>query len=82
MGFSVIKGGRTPADEAEEIRQVASEHIVPAALELQKYAREGDLEAVRVVAHELLATLGAVISACPRPGPPRAPDVPGPTETP
>lgn len=67
MGLHVITGGRTSADDARDVQLVVCEHIVPAANELRRLAEEGDLEGVRVVSGELIAALGAVFAACPRP---------------
>jgi hypothetical protein len=54
-------------DPLDEIRQVVDDYLIPASLELKRSADDGDVDALRAYAFELLAATGTVVAACPRP---------------
>lgn len=54
---------RDPGD-MDEIRRVVDDHVRPAAAALKHSVDEGDADAVRAYAYELLVVTGIVIAAC------------------
>ena len=63
--------GRSSPDSGveriDDIVLVVDEYLVPAALAVMLAAHDGDVDAVRAYASELLMATGTVIAACPRP---------------
>jgi hypothetical protein len=54
-----------PADDPlKELHSVVDDYLVPAALELQRAAHRGDVDAIRAYGLELLTLTGSVIAAC------------------
>ena len=54
-------------ERIDDIALVVDEYLVPAALAVMLAAHDGDVDAVRAYASELLMATGTVIAACPRP---------------
>ena len=61
----VIEGGRGP-DTHEDLVAVIDEHLTPALVELRAAALEGDVDAIRAYAYELVFLGGCVLSTGPR----------------
>lgn len=53
----------------DEVRVVVDDYLTPAAAALKQSSDEGDVDAIRAYAYELLAASGSVIAACPLPRP-------------
>ena len=62
-----IEGGGEIGEALAEIHLVSEDYLEPAVRGLTQAAEDGDVDAVRAYAYEVLVGVGSIIAVCPRP---------------
>ena len=62
-----IEGGGEVDEVLAEIQLVSEDYLEPAVRGLTQAAEDGDVDAVRAYAYEVLVGVGSIIAVCPRP---------------
>ena len=67
LSLVAIEGGGEIDEALAEIQLVSEDYLEPAVRSLTQAAEEGDADAVRAYAYEVLVGVGSIIAVCPRP---------------